>query len=416
MSSFPLRDAVECVGRDGLPNCFAKLEAGAAVTVAYFGGSITSQTGWRVQSLERLRRRYPNVSFSEVDAAIGGTGSNLGVFRLGHDVSRHKPDLLFVEFAVNDSGEAPEAVMKSMEGIVRQTWRHLPSCDICFVYTLTEQLLPDLRQGKFPRANSVMEMIADHYGVPSVHLGLEVVRLEMAGKLAMTVPGADMTRVSGTELDQDAPLRVGSDGKIPFAADGVHPYNDTGHRLYTEALERSWPKLKAASGTPVPHPLPPPLDAKNLEEAKMLPLSPSWLSGAWTDLPDRLDFGKRIPALWKGAPGAELSFRFKGSTALLYDLMGHDCGTLELVVDGESSRPLRIDGYCTYRRLATLVLAKGLEPRETHTVRIKVLGDKLDKGEILFERNLGDLKANPEKYVEHNWYVGALLLLGELVD
>ena len=85
---YPSRDAVECSPRGGLPNFYAKLGKGGALTVAYFGGSITSQAGWRVQSLERLGRRYPNVSFNEVDAAIGGTGSNLGVFRLGHDVLR----------------------------------------------------------------------------------------------------------------------------------------------------------------------------------------------------------------------------------------------------------------------------------------------------------------------------------------
>lgn len=37
-----------------------------------------------------------------MDAAIGGTGSQLGAFRLKRDVSRFHPDLVFLDFTVND--------------------------------------------------------------------------------------------------------------------------------------------------------------------------------------------------------------------------------------------------------------------------------------------------------------------------
>ena len=45
--SYPLRDAVECHPRSGLPNFRAKVDAGRTVKVAYFGGSITAAPGWR---------------------------------------------------------------------------------------------------------------------------------------------------------------------------------------------------------------------------------------------------------------------------------------------------------------------------------------------------------------------------------
>ena len=54
---------------------------------------------------------------------IAFTGSDLGVFRVQQDVLSKQPDLLFVEFAVNDGGAAPEQIIRCMEGIVRQTWR-----------------------------------------------------------------------------------------------------------------------------------------------------------------------------------------------------------------------------------------------------------------------------------------------------
>jgi hypothetical protein len=153
----PLRDAVECRERGGLPNVYAKLKAGKEVRIAYLGGSITEQNGWRPKTLDWYRKQFPTAHIVEINAAIGGTGSDLGVYRVRQDVLGHQPDLLFVEFAVNDSGAPVDRILKAMEGIVRQTWRAQPTTDICFVYTLTEGMLGDLEGGKFPRAASVME-------------------------------------------------------------------------------------------------------------------------------------------------------------------------------------------------------------------------------------------------------------------
>jgi lysophospholipase L1-like esterase len=117
---------VECHERNSLPNTFASLEAGKTVRIAYLGGSITAQEGWRPKTLKWFRDQFPTAKVEEINAAIGGTGSDLGIFRLKHDVLDHDPDLLFVEFAVNDGGAPPEQIHRCMEGIVRQTWRHNP--------------------------------------------------------------------------------------------------------------------------------------------------------------------------------------------------------------------------------------------------------------------------------------------------
>ncbi len=419
----PLRDAVECTPRGGLPNFYAKCASGGEVKVAYLGGSITAQNGWRVQSLDYFRKQFPKAKFSEIHAAIGGTGSTLGAFRLEHDVLRLSPDLVFVEFAVNDASERPENIIAGMEGIVRKVWTKFPGSDICFVYTLTDRLLPDLQKGKFPKATTTMEQVADHYGIPSVHMGLEVARLEKEGKLQMKAPNAKMTQVSGKELDQNSPLRVDENGKIPFAQDGVHPFNDTGHRLYMEALSRSFPKIKDA-GTPGEHKLPTALRADNLSDTVMLPIDKATLSGDWKKLSEvelkKSNMGKelsmRVPSLWKAPVGAEMSFRFKGSRAMMYDILGPEGGKLEITVDGKKSIVTRIDAYGSYNRLSTLPLASGLDPSQTHEVKIKVLGYKLDKEKNLMESRRGDVKANPAKYEPINWHAGAIFLVGELVQ
>lgn len=71
--------------REGIGQTLAKLEAGKPVTVAYLGGSITEMNGWRNMTTDWLRKTWPKAKVTEVHAAIGGTGSDLGVFRLRHD-------------------------------------------------------------------------------------------------------------------------------------------------------------------------------------------------------------------------------------------------------------------------------------------------------------------------------------------
>src|SRR4051794_4106160 len=94
-SDLPLVPAQECHPRNGLPNFLKKATtAGAEIKVAYLGGSITAQPGWRVKTLAYFQQAYPRAKFSEINAAIGGTGSDLGVFRVGHEVLEKKPDLL----------------------------------------------------------------------------------------------------------------------------------------------------------------------------------------------------------------------------------------------------------------------------------------------------------------------------------
>ena len=90
-----LAAAAECHARGGLPNFFAKLRAGGEVRIAYLGGSITAQEGWRPKTLNWFQEQFPLAKVSQINAAIGGTGSDLGVFRLKQDVLDQRPDLLF---------------------------------------------------------------------------------------------------------------------------------------------------------------------------------------------------------------------------------------------------------------------------------------------------------------------------------
>lgn len=411
-ADYPLREAVEVTVRDGLPNVFAKLERGAAVRIAYLGGSITAQPGWRPKTLAWFRTQFPEADVSQINAAIGGTGSDLGVYRLRHDVLRHEPDLLFVEFAVNDGKAPPERIVKAMEGIVRQAWRHNAKTDICFVYTFAHDgMLEKLQNGVFPRAASVMETIADHYGIPSIHMGLEAARMEAAGTLIFRGEPPD------TPEEQAA-----QQGKVLFSRDGVHPYPDGGHDLYLAAVIRGMTKIRG-DGSPGPHQVPAPVRADNWEEATMVPLSRASLSEHWQRLggATRLGkrFGGRLPELWKASePGASITFRFRGTAAQVYDLLGPDCG--QVIVKLDNREPVvkaRFDRYCTYHRLAKLGIGSDLEDT-VHTVRLEIHPEQVDKLAILHQRkaNRAIEELDPATYDDTAWYAGALLIIGELVS
>ena len=92
-------------------------KAGEEVRIGYRRGSVTGQQGLGVKTLAHVQQAWPQAKFSEINAAIGGTGSDLGVFRLKQDVLDQRPDLLFVEFAVNDGGAGPEQNQRCMEGV-----------------------------------------------------------------------------------------------------------------------------------------------------------------------------------------------------------------------------------------------------------------------------------------------------------
>ncbi len=409
-SEFPLVAAQECRPRAGLPNFLHKVsQPGAELKIGYFGGSITAQPGWRVKTLAHFQKTYPQAKLSEINAAIGGTGSDLGVCRLKQDMLDQKPDLLFVEFAVNDGGAQPEQIIRCMEGIVRQTWRALPECDICFVYTITEALVPAMLDGKFQRSASAMESVAHHYGIPTIHMGMEVANLAKAGKLEWKA------KLPKTDDEKKA---LGD--KFVFAPDSVHPHVETGHELYLAAIVRSLGPIASASGKPATHALSAALNPKNYENAKLIPITATQLSSGITAVDVKTDpFGKRwaarLPQLHTGSkPGETINFKFKGTRCALYDLVGPDCGQVIVTLDDQPARIVpRFDAYCTYHRLSTLMIGDGLTD-SVHTVKIEIHPDQPDKAAILAKnKNTID---KPERFDGTNIFPGALLLVGDVVE
>jgi hypothetical protein len=401
--------------RDGLPNVFAKLSAGHDVTIAYFGGSITEQPGYRIQTFNWFKKEWPDVNFTEVNAAIGGTGSGLGAFRLFNDVLSHKPDIIFVEFAVNDYGGAVEDVTASMEGIVRQIIRHDPNTDICFIYTITEKMLvDDYKKGNEPTSITAHEKVAQHYGLPSINVGLSIVELDKLGKLTIKDPNGKIEAVSGKVLDCRIDVPVNEKGQIVFSKDGVHPYANTGHEIYTEAIKKSLVSFRDKN-KPLNHALVVPISNDNLENVTMVSLSEVDLNGKWQKYDwqsSMLSLGirKKMPDLMvTTSSGDSIAFKFQGSLVGFYDIMGPSSGVVECEIDGEKSYVSRFDKHCTYFRISsrTFHLNNGV-----HSAKFTFTDRDIDKLAILRERS--NVVEDSAMYHEKKWYVGSIMVNGKL--
>jgi lysophospholipase L1-like esterase len=396
----PLSYAKECRTRQGLPNFFLKLKKHRPVTIGYFGGSITAAgSGWREQSAAWLEKEYPGATIHSVNATIGGTGSDLGAFRLKREVLANDPDLVFVEFAVNDFGKDTTRIHEAMEGIVRQIWRHNRRTDICFVYTISAPMIEDIRSYRLPRSAFAMEEIAKHYQIPSVHFGLEVVKELDAGRLIF----------KGEKPEEN--------GKLYFSHDGVHPYSETGHRLYTKVLGRSLLSMaKAHPAKRLKHALVSPFNAENWENAAMISLNHLTTTSKWELLDSSSNKIARlmeVPILKSTTPGSSIIIKFKGTLVGLYDVVGPGCGQYEAYIDGKKVRDYpRFDKYATYNRKQYFILPP--VPDGIHTAEFKVSAEPLDK-----EKILGDAytKLNDKSILDESaCYVASVLVIGKILQ
>ena len=401
--------------RKGIGNFMAKLKSGRSVTVAYLGGSITEMSGWRNMTTDWMRKTWPKAKVTEVPAAIGGTGSGLGVFRLEHDALAKNPDLLFVEFATNDANAPAESIWRNFDGIVQQTWAKNPKTDIVFVYTITTSMMKDYGIGKMNPAASAMEKLADHYGIPSVCFGPRVAAEVKAGRLVMSL-GEVATAVPKETPDRDRLINeeLKKKGQILFAKDGVHPALP-GHAFYLQSIVAAFEQMRTLPLVDHGKFLGKPFFDGRLAAAKMVPIDVSMLKGVgWTklspDAPEQKSFGGRGGQFYRAdRPGVKLVFRFRGTQCEIYDLLAPKGANVRVIVDGKvtCAARSRFDSYCWYTRLASMPVFAGQDGE--HAVEIEVLEKQPDRAQVKHENT-----ATP-KYDGTYFQPCQIMLVGELI-
>ncbi len=248
-----------------LANTVRRLTHDKRLRVVFFGGSITDGAGqnnglpWRTRTENWFTATYPEVDFTFTNASISGTSSEFGVFRTDRHVLSTEPDLVFVEFAVNDLEQTSDTRTRhTMEGIVRKIRAARPHCDIVFIYTTTRANAVNFyEQGQLPGRTVVHQQIATHYGIPAIDVAAALV----AHKQATGYP----YRI---EFGQPGAFDPAANHYLP---DHVHPSN-LGHQVYGDAVRDALADYLSIPppSSLTPHPMPTLLGGHDMTSARIL--------------------------------------------------------------------------------------------------------------------------------------------------
>ncbi|WPJ96690.1 GDSL-type esterase/lipase family protein [Coraliomargarita algicola] len=283
------------VGED-VAAVFQRAKDGAPLRYVALGGSITqSGKGWIGPWLQQ---QFPASDVSVVNSGMSATGSELGVFRLERDVIAHQPDLVVLEFCVNDAGLSDEDAIRNMESLIVRL-RSLPHPPAIIVLEAAAKGGVNLKRHR---------KVARHY-----HL-LEV-DLQEAVEHELEKTGADWSQ---------------------FFGDNVHP-NAAGNTLYAEViidtLEPYLDQPEAVFSDDLPKPLSP---KSLLLDGRMVPLTSYSYVDGWSTQNSLPKWWNRFfnGVLYSNTPGAVLTIPFRGTHVGLYAAMDTSYGSFYANVDG----------------------------------------------------------------------------------
>ncbi|URZ04774.1 SGNH/GDSL hydrolase family protein [Clostridium felsineum] len=272
--------------RSGMPKLIQALNKGQ-VTLGFIGGSITDgepHKRWPEYIVGWFEKNFPQVRLYVENAAIGATGSDLGVFRVDRDIIERKCDVVFVEYAVNDNDETSEKRMRTREGLIRKILKQ--KMDVIITYTYCQDMYESLMKDKLPNTVEEFEKIAKYYNISSVFMGLYALNQVKEGMMRWE----------------------------EWLPDGLHP-DERGSSVYGESvakfLKEELIDKTSLEKAPYGENLPLSLNKNNWEHTHFVPLEDIKLKGPWCIRRGRSN--NMIPQLLEtAAVGAKLSFQFKG--------------------------------------------------------------------------------------------------------
>lgn len=267
------------------------------MNIAIIGGSITEGAGTSeyknsyVYKLEKyLKEKDEDTVIKNLGA--GGTASQFGLFRLKRDLGTSKPDLIFIEFAVNDRIYNSVESSKYFEGLVRQC------------ANITKRIIIiDFPTGMADSCTSIHKKIAYYYNIPVIDVQDEVWR-----------------RIGDRDFTWNQ-----------ISIDNLHP-NDIGHDLYFKIIKEKLENidlenLRVKIDTEV-------LMNYNFNNPMIISYDNESVEyyGHWREknfkLNNKFDAGAITNSI-----GDAIVFKFKGMYLSMMNLLTKDSGILECKLD-----------------------------------------------------------------------------------
>ena len=233
------RSKISAGNRARLLSVMRRAAAGESITIGVLGGSSTEgyfatkpENNYASRVTQWWRDTFPKAAISLVNAGVGGTGSLIGVHRMqGHLLDKH-PDVIVVEFAVNDCMICEVPSKETFENVVRRCLHS--GAAVLLLFTLRKE---------GPGVQDEQIVIGRHYDLPMIAVS-DAIWPELQ---------------SGVRRWED------------YSGDSVHP-NDNGHELIATLVNDYLGEVYAAKDTAVDteQPMPAPLISTDFEQAYML--------------------------------------------------------------------------------------------------------------------------------------------------
>ncbi|MDR1688524.1 MAG: GDSL-type esterase/lipase family protein [Clostridiales bacterium] len=196
---------------------FEKAANGEEVTVAFIGGSITeglnanAETCYAALTVNWMKRVFNNKNIKLINAGESGTGSKLGVMRVTPQVLDAKPDIVFIEFAVNDGTDADSN--SAYESLIRKNLNGESEPAVGLLFTV-------LKNGYSNQDN--MAKIGAYYALPM-----------------FTVKDSIFAEITAGNMTWE-----------DYSNDESHPHTD-GHKMVAEIMQYGLEAIynQAAEGT-----------------------------------------------------------------------------------------------------------------------------------------------------------------------
>jgi len=94
---------------------------GHSVPAGYFKTPVVNTlAAYPYQVLKALKTQYPYAVINIINTSIGGENSEVGAKRFESDVLNHKPDVLFIDYVLNDRGIGLEKAKASWETMIEK--------------------------------------------------------------------------------------------------------------------------------------------------------------------------------------------------------------------------------------------------------------------------------------------------------
>ncbi len=329
----------------------AKLKSGAPLVYGAIGGSITEGAAASDASLryvERfasfLRDYSDNKNLKVVNAGIGASNSLFGTFRIGKDLLSHKPDIITIEYAVNDSTNPDTEA--AYESLVRKCLTELPETPLILIFTMNSTGV---------NFQDIHSKVGAHYNLP------------MLSYKDAIYPDVSAGIIKWQEISPDT----------------VHP-NDLGHGIISVMLSKF---IKDTDKAPADkqEAVPALMNSKAASYAKARIIDASAMEmisqSGWKQGPHKGGYTG-----WQTeSPDASLELSFEGSyVSIGVKQYSGDYGRAEVSLD--NGNPVLLEGY--FQKFPNSEWAGG------HTV-LTVLGDGLPAGrhilklKMLKERHSG---------------------------